>query len=63
MRMKATLTISTRKGFYHESTITGVGIQNILDKVLPALDASPDEVDGVQGMDWTTTTLVITKLK
>ena len=61
--MKAILTIETAKGYLCEASITGRHVQDILNKVLPTLDKMPEEIDGVCMLDWTNTTLVITRLE
>lgn len=51
--MKLNVTVKTAKGYYDEAKIEGRTLKECLDKIIPALEAMPEEQEGVKQVDWT----------
>jgi hypothetical protein len=51
--MQLTITVKTAKGFYVEVKVVGPTLKSCFDKVFPALEEMPEEIDGIKRMDWT----------
>lgn len=48
-----TVTVKTHKGYYDEAKIEGRTLKECVEKLLPTLDAMPEEQEGVKMTDWT----------
>lgn len=51
--MKLIATVKTKKGFYNEIIIRGNFLKECLDKIIPEMEKSPEEIDGTKQIDWT----------
>jgi hypothetical protein len=61
MALEVHMMLKTPRGFYEEVTFKASNVKAALNKIIPALEAMPAEVDGAKQYEWDLLSIRITK--